>query len=562
MPNSNTAALAAGPPWGLKIEGRALNSLGIAALAIAAALFMCASLAVVERTGVGLLVAALMIGGGELLCRQGGSRGVWTGNSLVLSGYALATFLAFATHYLEGVSRLGDPYLCWLLELVLGVALTIHGSRNQVLRWFSVPLTLTLTGDVLYRSFNANEIVSLFGFEAKVSAIASVVAMGWLAGLSALSKKLEQGIEPESLDFRKHYARVMYWLSHEVYFVAVAINALALPHFLDAIRFAPVFWAVETPVLLALSWRSSSFVKHALVMGIWGLSAVLVVLPGLEMHPILRMAVPVSGLAMAMCYRFIQSDWKQWQKVIGYGVYLWAGLITAAAVPLLTVGAQEALPFFLAQAGVMLVAALLLRDGVLQRLATVAGALALVLFGSTWQEWTWFPTVPVVIACYALSLTYSRIHKNGGWLQSDFIPFAGKYTIGPKEARWLEFATCIPGYVTLIVATIMLLGMPANTITIGVEALLLIGFGFASDKRWHRFTGVVAIFIACGKLWIFDLSGAGDGVRTMVGFLAFGVCSCSAGIFYLVEYVWLSNKASNAEGGQPPDDGNQEGDGN
>jgi hypothetical protein len=199
---------------------------------------------------------------------------------------------------------------------------------------------------------------------------------------------------------------------------------------------------------------------------------------------------------------------------------------------------------------VVLAAALLLRDRLMHYGALAAGAVSLAFFGAHWHQWGYVDTACVVVACYAFSLTYARILTRGGLTNAASSLLPGKYCVSALEARWLERAIAAAAYAALVWGTCVLANAPIDTTALAIEALLLIGFGFATDKRQHRLSGVAAIFLACGKLWIVDLSGAADGVRMAVGFLAFGVCAVTAGITYLVEYRWKSNpKPDDTTGG-------------
>lgn len=550
MSHLNAAALPAGPLWRLKIEGRLLNTMGIASMAFSLAVVTCVSLSVLTRTSVGLGLAALMIAGGDLISRRAGSRGWWTGTSLMGTGYALAAFFAQASFYINGVAGLETAYPCWILELLLGAVVTVHAQRNGALRWVCVPFTACLTANVLYFALTSPQRLSFGSFAFDVPAVASIVGMLYLAGLSALYRKVES-----SCTARTDAApQLLFRIAHETCFFLAAALALFVPKFCHAGEYAPFWWAAETPVLLAVCWRSNNLVKHALVLGIWALSAVLVLVPKLELNAIACMSVPLSGVAMALTYRFIPSSWPRWQQVSAYAGYLYASAGIAIAVPLLRVGVIETVPFFLVEAGLLLGAALALRDRPLHLLGLVAGAGSVALFGSQWREWGYVMPLVVVAGCYALSITYGRF-KRDGLAASDFMPLRTNWMISPREARWLERAVGFVGYVTLIAATYLLLEAPFNTIAMAVEALVLIGFGFAVDKVGHRFSGVVTIFLACGKLWILDLSGAEAGVRTAVGFAVFGVCSITAGSFYLVEYVWLNRKKPDTTNGAPPSEG-------
>jgi hypothetical protein len=263
---------------------------------------------------------------------------------------------------------------------------------------------------------------------------------------------------------------------------------------------------------------------------------VLLLLNKMELEPIVRMAVPLSGFAMACAYRFLKSSWAQWQKVTGYALYMYGAVAVALAVPALQLGVVEVLPYFLAEAGLLVALSLALSDRVIQRVATLAGIAALGLFAARWQTWNIPLAASVAAGCYATSLLYGWVKKKGGWAKSEFVPVPGTQTLSAQEAGWLEIGAAVAGYFTLLGASFLLFPNPMNTIAWGVEAFSLIAFGFLTNKVGHRFSGLVTMAIASAKLTIFDLSGAGTLLRTIVSFGAVGVCCVAASIFYLVEY--------------------------
>jgi len=527
------------------IAGRALNSAAVAFLAAAVAIALCVALSTLPRTAAGITVAAGMIAAGDLIARRKGSRtgsrsdtrAFWCGTTTMATGYALAAFFAHAGHYVSAVSGFQSPFPCWFLELALAAVATVHGSRNSVLRFLTVPFTLLATGNVLYHALTATDSVSLLGLDVGVSAIASVVGVLWFAALTALHQKLEASYSKAASDNLVEKASwLMHRVTHELYFVLAAVNALALPKFCGSIENAPLWWAIETPVLLAISWRSRSFIKHALVMGIWALSAVLLLSTKMDLSPVVRMAIPVSGIVMALTYRYVQSSWAHWQKKIGYSVYLYGSVGVAVALPLFQMTPLEALPYWLAQSGVVAVLALALQDKVLQRTGAVAGAGTLALFASQWQNWTCPNAIAVIAGCYALSLTYGYYKRKGGVGNSEYVPWPGKQTLTAKQAGWMEKGTGGLGYSALIASSFLLIATPYNTMAWGIEAFSLIAFGFLTRKVGHRASGLLAMALASAKLTIFDLSGAGTLLRTLVSFGAIGACCIAAGIFYLVEY--------------------------
>jgi hypothetical protein len=536
---SLAAADPAVPRLADRVAGRLLNSAGIAALCAACAIVCGVMLPTTGRTATGLLLALSAIIAGELLSRSRDALANWSGNSALGAGYLLAAFFALATFYVPELPAYATPYCSWALELSVAALAAVHLSRHRLLSWAALPFTLALGAHAFGNALSSHEQVQIASLALPLAGLASVLALLWLSALSAYYKKLELRESAREAAL----IALAYRIAHEGYFVLAALNAIALPHFFNSLDYAPLWWSVETPVLLAISWRSRSFLKQAVVMGIWLLSAGLLLTGKMNVALVYQMAVPVSGLAMAACYRFLQSDWVHWQKVTGYAVYLYGSAALALALPAVQLGVHDAFPYLITQTAVLLAAALLLKDGLLQRLGVLAALGSLALFGSQYKEWNYLTPAAVVIGCYTFSLIYGKIRSMGGLRNSDFVPMgASSYSISTFEAQWLERGAGAAGYFSLLAASYFLMSTPYNTVAWAIEALLLIGFGFATDKVGHRFSGVVAIFAACAKLWILDLSGASDGVRTAVGFAAFGVCSITAGIFYLVEYVWKSGQ--------------------
>ena len=514
-----------------QIAGRTLNTSGVALLSCALALFTATQFHALERTLIGLASAATMLLVGELFTRRGSQ--AWSfGTSLVAAGYLLAAFITQATFYVPGLETFASPCACWVAQLLLGAIATVHLSRNSVLRYFALPFTLLLTGNVLAHTLSSTELVDVAGWSFKLSSLASVFGMLWFAGLSALYTRLQDHAEKNATG---DGACVLYRVGNELYFVLAALNALALPQFLSSPEYAPLWWALETPVLLAICWRSKSFVKHALVMGIWGVAAVMLLINKMELSPFVRMALPVSGLVMALSYRYLQSSWAKWQKLTGYAVYLYGSAAVALLVPFLQLGAVDGLTYFLAESALLVGLALAMRDRLLHKVGIVVGALSLAVFASQFQHWSIPLVASVVTVSYGISLWYGHYTGKDGLAQSEFALVPGP-TMSAGEARYLEYGTGIAGYLSLLSGSYLLFSNPVNTMLWGVEAFSLIAFGFLSKKVGHRFSGLIAMGIASAKLTIFDLSGAGTLTRTLISFGAVGVCCVAASIFYLREY--------------------------
>lgn len=584
MSNRHPAASAAGSPLETMIAGRALNTAAVALLTVAVAIAFCVTFSVFSRTTGGITLAAAVIVAGEVIARSGAqerrfkahirvhtsdgeavldladvfaSRPYWIGTTLIAAGYTLAGFFAHAAHYVPNVPGFDKALPCWALELTLAAVATVHCANNRILRYLTVPATLAASANVLYHSLTSTDQVTLFGLVTNVSAIASVAGVLWFAALTALHQKLESVHAAASDNLGERAARLMHRIAHEAYFVLAAINALALPKFCGSaesfLEYAPLWWAIETPALLAISWRSKSFVKHSMVMGIWALSAVLLLTNNkMDLSPVVRMAIPVSGIMMALTYRYISSNWAQWQKQIGYSIFLYGSVAVAVALPLFHMTPLEALPYWLAQSGVVLFMALALKDKVLQRAGAVAGVATLALFGSQWQTWEWPMVIEVIAGCYILSLLYGRVERHGGLANSEFVPWPGEFALSPKEADIMEKAAGLLGYTTLIGASFLLIATPYNTVAWGAEAFSLIAFGFVTRRVGHRASGLLAMALASAKLTIFDLSGAGTLMRSLVSFGAISACCFAAGMFYMIEYGRLQKRNDSADD-QPTD---------
>ena len=260
------------------------------------------------------------------------------------------------------------------------------------------------------------------------------------------------------------------------------------------------------------------------VMGVASVAIALMTVLSLQLAPGPCVAGGIIGavaffvVGRALLARTSDNFAANTARSVGYAAYvIWA---FCAYDALQRLGPSGSVPYLLAEAGVVLGLALAVRDRALEWIGVIASAAALALFGLHYQEWTIPLVAPVVAGCYAVNFVYGRRTTRGSF--------------------YLERASGVAGYATMFIGIYLLGTAPFNTVTMGAVSLGLIVYGFFTHRMWHRGSGVIGIFVACAKLWILDLSGASDGTRTMVGFLAFGVCAITAGIFYLVEYVWMT----------------------
>lgn len=569
MPTANAQFDNRGQRLELLIVGRVLLTIGVASLtvgaAIAAALLEGVSPAM--RTILGLAVAATMVAGGEMLSRRSQKNLVfWLSTNLMSAGYFLAYFFIYSLYYVPGLHVVETPYLCWILGPVLAGIATWHGSQNRAMRWVTPVFTMLVTGHALFQALSSTLVVHPFGFEVKVAALGCFFGMLWCAGLSAVYKRFQlrynwpgTGVE-EAADYL--FNRV----AHELYFIAAALNAMALPLFLADFAQAPLWWSVEAPILLGLLWRldvlshrgqenvtgsNVDFVKHAVVGAIWAAAALMLLsnaYRGLPISLAIQLSVPISGLVVGLGYRLLKTTWVSALKVAGYCAYLYLGLVVALVVPYLQFGnVWDAMPFWMVQSLVICGLGLALRDRLVHQGGFVVGALSLVLFGLQFRTWDWWLVGPVVACSYALSVAYAVLSTKEAWRKAtDFLPFGYTETVSQKNAEFLETVWSWVGCLTLLGASFLLLNQANTTLWWSGEALLMVTLGFIVSKSGFRYQGLLALGLAAGKLG-YDLVGGFHGWHpedafTMfraLQFTVFGASSFLASLLYFREEARL-----------------------
>lgn len=492
-----------------KIVGRVLNTLGVIFLSICVALAasLYEDLPTLQRTIMGLSFAAFMVLAGEFLSRRLSSN--WFPLTLMSSGYALAYFFIYATYYVPGLHVLPDPYACWVLGPVLGLIGTWHGTVNRSLRWFASLFTLLVGGHAMYQALSSSAVLVLFGGELKVQALACFASTIYAAGLSALYKRFELKHKWSEDSLEESADWLVNRVLHEVYFVLAAVSAMALPIFLSSFEQAPIWWSIEAPILLALNWRSGNILKHVTVGGVWVAAAGCMLSSALLHDFVLSelLFVAVSGIGMGLSYRMLSSTFKHEHKVAAYCLYTYAALAVSLLAPYLFAGGiWDAMPYWMVESLLLCGLGLALRDANVHRAGTLAGLASLALFAIQWQSWNWALVVPVVAFSYALSIAYARIRHQGGWKQTDFLPFGGE-TVSVELASKLETLWSWVGASTLIAASYLLLDKEQVVLYWSVEALALIALGFVVSKLGFRLQGLAAFALATAKLVVLDMSG-------------------------------------------------------
>ncbi len=498
----------------LKVVGRVLNTIGVVFLSICVALSaaLYEDLAASLRTIIGLLIASLMVAGGEALSRRKGANW-WFPTTLMSSGYALAYFFAYSTFYVPGLRMLDHPYLTWGLTLTLGAAGMYHGSINKHLRWFASAFTLLVTGHATFHALTSPEVIDLGFLSVQVNALGCFFGMIWCAGLSSVYKRFEKNYNWPGKDTEEASQYLLNRVLHEAYFIFAALNAMALPLFLSSFNQAPVWWAIEAPILLAITWRHGNFFKHGVVGAMW-LAAVVTLLTTALQHNFeiaALVAVPVSGLAIGLAYQFLKSPWEKNLKVAGYCGYLYVAIAVALAAPFLqTSNIWDAMPFWMVQSLILCGLGIALKDRVVHHIGMIASFGSLVLFGLQFHTWTWGLVGPVIAASYGLSVAYTRIREKKGWKNAEFLQGSAvefDFTVDEKTATNLENVWSWIGFLTIVASSILLVDSGSTVIWWSVEALALVVLGFAADKLGFRLQGLLAFSLAAAKLLVWDLSG-------------------------------------------------------
>lgn len=511
MPNNtdpNTAQTGSGLE--LKIIGRVLNTTGVIFLAIAVALAAAVyeNIGAFERTVAGLVIAALMVVAGEVFSRR--LTNSWFPTTMMSSGYALAYFFVYATYYVPGLHVLSEPYACWTLGPALGLIGTWHGVKNKSMRWFASAFMLAVTGHAMFHALTNTAVVSLGDTTIKVAALSCFAGMLWCAALSAVYKRFELRYRFDADTLEEKFDFIANRTAHELYFALSAANAMAMPLFLASFSDATLWWALQAPVLLAISWRSGNFIKHALVALMWGASAVtltsnasdhLLTLPAF-------LAVCGSALAMGSAYRFLKSSLGDSAKITGYCLYMYAAIAVALVTPFLQFGFTNSMYYWLFEAMLLCGLGLVLRDRLIHLSGCLAAAVGVWLFAMHYATWSWSVVVPMVAASYALSVGYAYIVRKGGWAQAEFLArVTDSQTIDVVTARRLEtFWSCV-GFITLVFAPLQLIGHQAAINWWAVQSLVLIALGFAVLKLSYRVQGLLVLAFASVKLVGWDLSG-------------------------------------------------------
>ncbi|MBL8082400.1 MAG: hypothetical protein JNN26_07285 [Candidatus Obscuribacter sp.] len=493
----------------LLIVGRVLLTLGVASLTLGAAIAstLMDGIGPVQRGIIGLIVAASMVGSGETLSRRPGRSFLyWFSTNLMSAGYALAYFFVFSLYYVPGLTVLSTPYASWVLGLVLALLATYHGTRNPSMRWVTPVFTMLVTGHAGYQMLTSTATIELFAVTMKVQVLGCLIGMVWCSALSTVYKQLEGRYNWPGSNVTEAADWLFNRSAHEIYFVAAALNAMALPLFLDDRSQAPIWWSLEAPILLAISWRTANTFKHAVISLIWGVAIGNMLITALQgpVSNMVQLAVPLAGLAMGMMYRFYQAGTiSHSQRKRGYQIHTYLAMALFMLVPYLhTHELREATPYWMLVALLITGAGLALRDKSLHRFGSIASMLSLFLFANQSEAWTWSLVGPVIICAYALSVAYSFIARKDGWRQTDFLPVRfAEYTVTREQADHMQKFWSWAGTIILLLATYRLNSTSEAVVWWSVEALVLTAIGVFVHSAHYRYQSYLAFTFATVKLW-------------------------------------------------------------
>lgn len=560
----------------MNIVGRVLLTVGVILLSVSVAIgaVLWEDVGATLRTFGGIGVAGFMVVLGELLSRRSVKswwNNDWITRTLMSCGYSLAYFFVYASYYVPGLHVMETPYLCWIFGPALGAIGTIHGRYNSNMRWFATVFTMVVTGHALFHALSSTVVVTVpyIGLSIKVAALGCFFGALWGAVLSWLYGRLQVSYEWKDADtFEKQVDWLLYKIGHEFYFVVAAANAMALPLFLaSGIVDAPIWWAIQAPVLLAISWRNGNLFKHGVVGVMWA-AAALVLLGTVKTHPVgllTILSVIASGAGMGLVYRRLKGDKIEKNvRVWAYVGYLYGAVLVSLAVPVLMHGFWDAMPYWMISSLVVAGLSLKLRDGYLHDAGWLTGLASLVIFFLHYATWSWALVGPVVAMAYALSIAYAYVVSLKGWEEDDFLPWGRKQTVSVAMAQNLELLWSWVGCATLVAASYLLVEHQMSVIWWAIEGLVLVasGFvalGFFSRNQAFRLQGLLAFALAAGKLVFWDISGgflgySPEAALTMFRALQFAVVGgamVAASLLYFrrEEQVKLEAAAKNASGG-------------
>lgn len=452
------------------------------------------------------------------------------------AGYALAYFFVYALYYVPGLTVLDEPYVAWALSLVLAAVATRHGASNRAMRWVTPVFTFLATGHVTFHVLASTASVVLFGLTIKVAALGCFFGMLWCASLSAVYKRLESRYNWPGTSVTEAADWLFSRVAHEVYFIAAALFAMALPLFLVERAQAPLWWSIEAPILLLLGWHGANYFKHGVVALIWIAAAGTMGFQSLQHSvtlPVL-IAVPVAGVAIGAAYRFLRGgSLSRSLRGDGYSLYTYAAFVVALLVPLIQLRGNltEAVPYLLVESLLICAAAIALRDWVAHCIGVCASLVSVALYGWQYTDWTW-PAVTLVIAgCYGLSIAYGAIRKTGGLPLAEFL--RQRYpstveTVSMGTARVLEQVWSWAGTATLLAATYLLSAHSETVLWWSAAALLLMALSALTRSWWYRDQAYVAFALALGRLALIEVALAPLTLYAGFKFAFFGVCCIAA----------------------------------
>lgn len=541
----------------LLVIGQIFLTLGVACLSVGAAIgaAMFDDFSALTRAIAGMLVASVMVAGGELLSRIG-RRGQdswltrlmhWTSTNLVSAGYFLGYFFIYSLSYVPGLQVLRDPYVTWVLGPVLAAVATWHGSWNRSIKYVTPLFTLLVTAHAMFQVMTNTTTVELGFMTVKVAALGCLGAALWCALLSRVYENFLSTCTWPGKSLEEAADYLINRVATELYFVLGALSAMAMPLVLGNLDQAPLWWSIIAPALLIISWKSATWYKHGIIGLMWTAAAITLGTTAFH-HPVslvVMLSVPLAGCIMSMAYRYRDSSMPQSLKVTGYAVYLYGGVMVALLVPYLQMhNVWDAMPYWLMSAVVLCAAALWLRDRVVHDTGLVTSMVSLVLFAIQWKSWNWGLVAPVIVGAYTLSLLYGYIARRGGWKQDDFLAvFPWTETVNEFSARWLENIWSWVGVSVLLAGTQLLIDPTEATIWWSVEAVALVVLGVLAGSRRYRLQSYLAFALAAGKVLFWNMLGKKLGLHNTdaftlfraLEFTVFGASSVLAGMvhFYL-----------------------------
>ena len=431
-----------------------------------------------------------------------------------------------------------------LLELALLVWAGLRFNLTAF-RAFAGFVAVMLLGHVFFAVLPDNRIMAMGAIQFQWRVLIGTLALIGF-GLSSLCYRVKR-FEHVQTSFELS-------LGHFLYFGAAAAIAWALAAHAAAADAKALWWTIEGVVMLLLVHRSSRLFHHlcaagylawatwwllgAYAMGNFSFGGTLMI--GRLEIPQIEMFLMVSGLVIAACYRYLFDALYPQSRRALYHAYSITAIIAMGLCCSMRFGFSNVSVLLACGLAAVLAIAVLIRDGVMVKLATASFALALIAAMTNFTHWDWFNILPVIGIVYGVSALFGWAKDQGGITCDAFL--GGGQAISVADATWMRGCFGLAGSVMLTLAFGSLLHGQIVSVAWALEGIALIAIGFKFDELVYRFAGLATFALLAGKLLFIDLADAAT-VARIAAFMITGLAFL-AGSY---AYAWYRKNNKPAE---------------